>query len=48
MLWGLNDADGEHILLDTAKRANLPFQHLHQAADALLAHPLLADCGKLP
>ena len=48
MLWVLNYADGEHILLDTAERANLPFQHLRQAADALRAHPLLADCGKVP
>ena len=42
----LNYADGEHTLLDIAERANLPFQHLRQAADALLAHQLLADCGK--
>jgi hypothetical protein len=33
-------------LLDIAERANLPFQHLRQAADALLAHQLLADCGE--
>jgi aminopeptidase-like protein len=46
MLWVLNYADGEHTLLDIAERANLPFQHLRQAADALLAHQLLADCGE--
>jgi aminopeptidase-like protein len=45
MLWVLNYADGEHTLLDIADRADLPFQHLRQAADALLAHQLLADCG---
>ena len=46
MLWVLNYADGEHTLLDIAERAGLPFQHLRQAADALLAHQLLADSGK--
>jgi aminopeptidase-like protein len=45
MLWVLNYADGEHTLLDIAERANLPFQHLRQAADALLAHQLLTECG---
>jgi aminopeptidase-like protein len=44
MLWVLNYADGEHTLLDIAERADLPFQHLRQAADALLAHQLLIDC----
>jgi hypothetical protein len=46
MLWVLNYADGAHTLLDIAERAGLPFQHLRQAADALLAHQLLADCGE--
>ena len=46
MLWVLNYADGEHTLLDIAERANLPFHHLRQAADALLAHQLLADCSE--
>ena len=46
MLWVLNYADGEHTLLDIAERAGLPFQHLRQAAEALLAHQLLADCGE--
>ena len=45
MLWVLNYADGAHTLLDIAERAALPFQHLRQAADALLAHQLLAECG---
>jgi aminopeptidase-like protein len=44
ILWVLNYADGEHTLLDIAERAGLPFQDLRQAADALLAHQLLADC----
>jgi hypothetical protein len=26
----------------------LPFQHLRHAADALLAHQLLVDCGEHP
>src|SRR5437870_8885266 len=46
MLWVLNYADGEHTLLDIAERADLPFQHLRQAADALLAHQLLAECAE--
>ena len=46
MLWVLNYADGEHSLLDIAERANLPFQHLREAADALLAPQLLVDCGE--
>jgi aminopeptidase-like protein len=46
MLWVLNYADGEHTLLDIAERADLPFQHLRQAADTLLAHQLLAECAE--
>ena len=46
MLWVLNYADGEHTLLDIAERANLPFQHLRHAAEALLAQQLLVDCGE--
>lgn len=45
MLWVLNYADGEHTLLDIAERAHLPFQDLRYAADALLEHQLLEDCG---
>src|SRR5205823_7242887 len=45
MLWVLNYADGEHTLLEVAERADVPFQHLRYAADALLAHQLLADCN---
>jgi aminopeptidase-like protein len=46
LLWVLNYADGEHTLLDIAEHADLPFQHLRQAADTLLAHQLLADCAE--
>jgi len=46
MLWVLNYADGEHTLLAIAERADLPFQRLRQAADALLAHQLLAECAE--
>lgn len=44
MLWVLNYSDSEHTLLDIAERAGLPFRDLREAADALLAHQLLADC----
>jgi aminopeptidase-like protein len=42
MLWVLNLSDGRRSLLDIAERARLPFDLVHQAADALLAHGLLA------
>ncbi len=42
MLWVLNLSDGAHDLLEIADRAGLPFASVRQAADALVAHDLLA------
>jgi aminopeptidase-like protein len=42
LLWVLNYSDGEHDLLDTAARSGQPFPAIRAAADALLAHDLLA------
>ncbi len=42
MLWVLNLSDGGPTLLDVAERAGLPFDRVRAAADALLAHGLLA------
>jgi aminopeptidase-like protein len=42
MLWVLNQSDGGPSLLDIAERAALPFALVADAADALLAHDLLA------
>src|SRR5262249_27648275 len=42
MLWVLNLSDGSHTLLDVAERAGLPFDLVHQAAQALRQHDLLA------
>jgi aminopeptidase-like protein len=44
MLWVLNLADGAHTLLDIAERADLDFNLIHQAAEALLKHNLLQEC----
>lgn len=41
MLWVLNLSDGEHPLLEIAQRAQLPFDLIRQAAEALFAHDLL-------
>jgi aminopeptidase-like protein len=41
LLWVLNQADGEHSLLDTAKRSGLRFGQIRSAADALLGVGLL-------
>jgi aminopeptidase-like protein len=41
-LWVLNLSDGEHSLLDIAERANLPFDLIRQAAEALAATDLLS------
>jgi aminopeptidase-like protein len=35
MLWVLNQADGRHSLLETAERAELPFEVIRHAADEL-------------
>lgn len=45
MLWTLNLSDGSNRLLDIAERADLPFQDIRLAADALLAHDLLAEAA---
>jgi aminopeptidase-like protein len=42
MLWVLNLSDGAHSLLDIAERAALPFALIADAAEALVAHDLLA------
>ena len=41
LLWTLNLTDGTHSLLDIAKRSNMPFETIKQAAKALLACDLL-------
>src|SRR5699024_7988856 len=35
ILWVLNLSDGDHSLLDIARRSNMSFQAIKQAADAL-------------
>jgi aminopeptidase-like protein len=42
LLWVLNLSDGRHSLLDVAERSGLGFAAVAGAADALLAHDLLA------
>lgn len=42
LLWTLNLSDGEHALLDIARRAQLPFDVIRRAADDLLEAGLLA------
>ena len=41
MLWVLNFSDGDHSLLDIARRSRLDFGNLRAAADALLDARLL-------
>jgi aminopeptidase-like protein len=43
MLWVLNLSDGEHSLLDIAKRSSLDFGPISEAADRLLEHDLLKE-----
>lgn len=43
MLWVLNQADGEHTLLDVAQRSKLPFKEIRAAADALENAGLLVE-----
>jgi aminopeptidase-like protein len=45
MLWVLNFSDGQHTLLDIAERAGMDFRAIKTAADALLAHDLLAEAS---
>ena len=41
LLWVLNLSDGDHSLLDVARRSGLPFQAVRAAADALVEADLL-------
>jgi len=41
MLWLLNLADGQHTLLDVARKSDLPFQSIRETADVLAAHELI-------
>ena len=43
MLWVLNLSDGEHSLVQIAKRAGLPFEVISLAADALRDAGLLKE-----
>ncbi len=45
MLWVLNLSDGRFSLLDIAERSELPFDVIHEAAQLLLRHDLLAPCA---
>jgi aminopeptidase-like protein len=45
MLWVLNQSDGGASLLDIARRAELPFEVIADAADLLARHDLLAVRG---
>ena len=42
-LWVLNFSDGDHSLLDIAERSGLPFAAIHDAAELLREHGLLAE-----
>jgi aminopeptidase-like protein len=41
--WVLNLCDGKHTLLDIAERTGLPFATIHEAAELLRKHDLLAS-----
>jgi aminopeptidase-like protein len=43
LLWVLNQSDGTHGLLDIAERANMPFELIARAADALEKSGLLTE-----
>ncbi len=43
MLWLLNQSDGEHSLLDIARKSGLPFAYLQEAAAQALAAGLLQE-----
>jgi len=45
LLWVLNLSDGAHSLLDVSESANLPFQEVKRAADALENCGLLQKCS---
>jgi aminopeptidase-like protein len=46
MLWVLNQADGNHTLLDISERAKLDFDIVLEAANILVQHNLLIDIDK--
>lgn len=48
MLWVLNLSDGDHSLLDIARRADRPFREVREVADALIEHDLLAEETRRP
>jgi aminopeptidase-like protein len=41
MLWVLNQSDGKNSLLDIAERAEMHFEAIRKAAEALQEHKLL-------
>lgn len=41
MLWILNQADGQHTLLDIAERSGIDLARIHEVADVLLQHDLI-------
>ena len=43
LLWVLNLSDGDHSLLDIARRSSMNFAALSEAADRLLEHDLLKE-----
>jgi aminopeptidase-like protein len=43
LLWVLNLSDGRHSVLDVADRSGLSFEAIARAAEALVAHELLAE-----
>lgn len=45
MFWVLNLSDGNHTLLDIAEKSGLEFGVIKNAADLLLKHDLLKECG---
>jgi aminopeptidase-like protein len=45
LLWVLSLSDGKHSLLDIAAQSGVPFELLHQAAQALAATDLLAEAS---
>jgi aminopeptidase-like protein len=48
LLWVLNFSDGEHSLLDIARRAKVPFSLILRAAETLCAHDLLRVVDAVP
>lgn len=46
LFWVLNASDGHHTLLDVAERADLPFDKIQSAAEALLEVGLLRECPR--